>query len=173
MDADDLVQETHVAVFQHIRSFIPRGPDSFDRWVTVIAVGRLRDAIKRFKAAKRGGGQIAKPARPSDLQSSMVALLDLIAGPGRTPSRTMAGVEAQQASGGAQRPAAASSAGYLAGSPPGLDRCGRSRGDRPNRARDPRPVPVRDHGAGNAIGRRFTVLQYGLLRPPRTPFPPL
>jgi RNA polymerase sigma-70 factor (ECF subfamily) len=91
IDADDVAQEAHVEVFRHIRAFEPRGPDSFHRWVKTIALRKLRDAIKARRAACRGGGRAAVGGGvAAHLEDSMVAFLDLLAGPDRTPSRSAA-----------------------------------------------------------------------------------
>ena len=52
---EDIVQDTHIDVFHQLGSFEPRGPGSFERWVTTIAIRRLRGMIRRIHAAKRGG----------------------------------------------------------------------------------------------------------------------
>lgn len=96
VDADDIVQETHIEVFRRIGAFEVRGPDAFERWLRVIALSRLRNALKRQRAAKRGGGRVALTA-PANLHESIVALLDVIAVHERTPSRSMARREAGQA----------------------------------------------------------------------------
>lgn len=97
MDAADIVQEAHVEVFRHLDRFESRGPDSFYRWVATIALRKLRAAIKQRRTAKRGGGRTpAAPAR-RDIDSSMIALLDDLAAPGRTPSRVVARAEALEA----------------------------------------------------------------------------
>ena len=97
VDADDIIQNAHVEVFQHISEFEFRGAESFDRWVATIAIRKLRDAIKRQRSAKRGGGQTAAPTGGGGVQESMIALLDLAAAPGRTPSRCVARLEAVSA----------------------------------------------------------------------------
>jgi len=87
IDADDVVQEAHVEAFRHIREFEDRGPDALLRWVSTIALRKLRDAIKMRQALKRGGGQIALTNATAD---SAVALLDYIAEFDHTPSRSVA-----------------------------------------------------------------------------------
>ncbi|MEE9293656.1 MAG: RNA polymerase sigma factor [Phycisphaerae bacterium] len=94
-DVDDILQETHVEVFQRIRSFEYRGPGSFENWMTAIAVSRLTNAINHHRAAKRCGG-VHGPMNKR-IEDSTIALLDMIAGPGRTPSESMARDEAIQA----------------------------------------------------------------------------
>lgn len=100
IDADDVVQESHVEAYRHVSTFEPRGPDAFDRWIRTIALRKLRDQIKRHRAAKRGGGIARTPAGRA-IDDSMIALLDTLAGPGRTPSRSVARVEAIEAVQGA------------------------------------------------------------------------
>jgi RNA polymerase sigma-70 factor (ECF subfamily) len=92
---DDIVQDTHVEVFRRIGSFDARGDDGFDRWLCTIAVNRIRDALRRHRAAKRGGD--GEDARRKRIEDSSIALLDILADPGRTPSRSVARVEAVDA----------------------------------------------------------------------------
>ncbi len=94
VDAEDIVQDTHIEVFRNIETFEPREAGSLERWVRTIAVRKLRDAVRKQRAAKRGGG--AAPARevPEAVGDSMVALLDLVAGPDKTASSVLARAEA-------------------------------------------------------------------------------
>jgi RNA polymerase sigma factor (sigma-70 family) len=62
--------------------------------VATIAIRRLRNAIRRDRTAKRGGGRVGQLDAPPIDQASVVALLDLIAGDVETPSRTAAHHEA-------------------------------------------------------------------------------
>lgn len=97
LDPDDVVQEAHVAAFRSIRTFTPHRPDAFFRWLATIAVHKLRDATKLQRAVKRGGGR--PPPMPGgwNADDSLLALLDRLSAPGRTPSRTAARREAVQA----------------------------------------------------------------------------
>ncbi len=97
IDGDDLVQEAHVEVFQHIGSFKVRDADSFFRWVCTIAMRKLHDAVRRRRADKRGGGRAAVSGAGGNLESSVVMLLDMMADSGRTPSRAIARLEALEA----------------------------------------------------------------------------
>jgi RNA polymerase sigma-70 factor (ECF subfamily) len=97
IDPDDVVQEACIDAFRNIAGFQWRGADSFDRWFLTIALRRLRDAIKRQRSIKRGGGRAPVGARMLGFDDSMVALLDLLAGPGRTPSQSVARHEAVEA----------------------------------------------------------------------------
>lgn len=94
VDAEDIVQETHVEVFQRIGRFEPRGPDSFFRFTAVIAVNLLRNAIKKHRAVKRGSGRGRLEQRKRNIEDSTVELFDLLAGYDRTPSRSVARGEA-------------------------------------------------------------------------------
>ncbi len=90
LDADDLVQSTHIEVFQRIGEFEARDAGAFDRWVNTIALGKLRDALRRHRAAKRGAGRPVIRADRANSSDSMVALFERVAGPGQTPSRVAA-----------------------------------------------------------------------------------
>lgn len=94
IDADDITQDAQVEVFRHIRSFEPRGPGSFDRWVRTIALRELRDVIRARRAARRGGERVAVRAPTTEQEDSMVGLLDVLSGPGASPSRSVARHEA-------------------------------------------------------------------------------
>lgn len=93
LDADDLVQETHIEAFRHFDEFHSRGGGHFRGWLRKIAIHKLRDAIKRHRADKRGGGRAQLvPAR--DATESTMMLLDALAQESRTPSRSVARLEA-------------------------------------------------------------------------------
>ena len=93
VDAEDIIQQTHIEVFRRIDDFAPNGVDSFRRWVRAIALSRLRNLIKGHRAAKRGGLR-ARVSNRGRIDDSTVALLDHLAGPGATPSRCVARREA-------------------------------------------------------------------------------
>jgi RNA polymerase sigma factor (sigma-70 family) len=97
LDVDDVVQEAHIEAFRRIAKFEPKGPESFYRWVSAIALSRLRNAIKQQRADKRGGGWRAAEFRTRQVQDSTIALLDKLAGPDRTPSHYAARTEAVRA----------------------------------------------------------------------------
>ena len=97
LDAEDIVQEAMLSVVRHIGSFEPRGPDSFDRWVTTIALRKLRSTIEYYRADKRGGTQSPVSGQARHFEDSMIVLLDLVAGSDPTPSRCVARAEAIQA----------------------------------------------------------------------------
>lgn len=90
IDVDDLAQQAHVVAFRRIKDFVPAGPDGFYRWVEAIALGKLRDAMKGYRAAKRGGGKAAGVVAAGNADQSVVALLDMVAAQGLSPSRSAA-----------------------------------------------------------------------------------
>lgn len=94
VSAEDVLQETFVAVFLDIGSFQPRGRGSFYRWLATIAEHRLQDAIKRHRAAKRGGGRQEIVTPPAGADDSLDQIIDLLAGSRHTPSQSVARHEA-------------------------------------------------------------------------------
>lgn len=94
--AEDLVQETQIRVFRHLGTFVPRGDDSFYRWVATIALRQLRNVVKAQRTLKRGGGHQAAGS-PATSEGSIVALLDLMAGSEKSPSHHAARLEALDA----------------------------------------------------------------------------
>ena len=96
VDAEDIVQETLIEVFRRIRTFKTQGPGSFSRWVSAVALSRLRNVIAHHRTAKRGGGW-NRWSKNVNIDESTIALLDSLAAPGRTPSRILAKGEAVSA----------------------------------------------------------------------------
>ena len=97
VDIEDIVQDTHVRVFQRIGTLRSNRPKSFRRWLNSIALGQLRNAIRRHRAAKRGGERVKLSPRKMSIEDSTIALLNRLAGPGRTPSQSFARGEAIEA----------------------------------------------------------------------------
>ena len=97
VDAEDILQETQVQVYRHVETFEPQGSDAFYRWVATIALRRLRNAIKRQRAAKRGAGRRGVTGGDAVAEDSVITLLELMAGPEKTPSRVATRQEAIQA----------------------------------------------------------------------------
>jgi len=91
LDIDDVLQETYTDVFLDVAEFCPRGPDSFERWVTLIARNNLRNAIRSLEAQKRGGDRLRVVA-PS-LEDSYASLLSVLSGSGSTPSKATTAAE--------------------------------------------------------------------------------
>lgn len=92
IDADDLMQETHVAAFRRIRQFRATDDRAFGRWLRAIGVYRLRKALRRQRAMKRGGGNPAQSIHPQG--DSVAVILDILVASGRTPSMSLARLEA-------------------------------------------------------------------------------
>ena len=97
LDVEDVVQETLTDVFRRIGTFEAREPGSFYRWVATIGLNRLRDAIRRERAGKRGGGNWGVATARRSVEDSSIVLLETLGGTGRTPSRGVARAEAAAA----------------------------------------------------------------------------
>jgi RNA polymerase sigma-70 factor, ECF subfamily len=93
---DDIIQETFADAFRGIASFKPGGNDAFMAWIGTIADHRLLDAIRTYRAAKRGGGRETGQT-PLGARSSIADLVQLMAVTDRTPSRSAGGHEAAAA----------------------------------------------------------------------------
>lgn len=93
LDPDDVMQVTYVEAFLRIEQFKPRGPDSFLAWLRQIAQNNLRDAIKAMEREKRPPPD--KRVQPPSGEDSFVALYELLGATSTTPSRVVAGQEAQ------------------------------------------------------------------------------
>ncbi len=92
---EDVVQDSMIAAFRAIGTFEPRGRWAFYRWLCRIADNCLRNTIDFHHAGKRGGGRVAV-ASPAG-GDSYDDLIDMLAGPRHTPSRSVAGHEAASA----------------------------------------------------------------------------
>jgi DNA-directed RNA polymerase specialized sigma24 family protein len=98
VSTEDVLQETCFDAFRSVGSFHPSGPDAFPRWLFTIAEHRLLDLIKTHWSAKRGGARAPlTSAAGGGEQGPVVALLDLLAVDEHTPSRSVAGHEAEAA----------------------------------------------------------------------------
>lgn len=95
--AEDILQETFLAAFEHIGSFAPRGRFSFFRWLATIADRQLLDAVKAHNAQKRGGDRHEVRYVGGVDQESVTELIDLVAGDDLTPSRMFSRNEAAAA----------------------------------------------------------------------------
>ena len=96
IDPEDIVQETHIAVFRHIGAFTGSDDTAFQRWIRVIALNRLRNAIQAQRAVKRGGGT-ANAGSTRSVEDSTVQLFGMLAHGAKTPSRCVARHEAVEA----------------------------------------------------------------------------
>jgi RNA polymerase sigma-70 factor, ECF subfamily len=91
---EDVLQETFTEVYRGFGAFQPSGRDAFYRWISTIAEHRLLDMLRAQRAAKRGGGR----ARVAPLaQTSIAALVEIVAIDPHTPSRLAGGQEAVSA----------------------------------------------------------------------------
>lgn len=93
IEPEDVLQEVHVEVFRRISQFKPQGEAAFERWVATIAITRLRNLIKKYRAIKRGGDKVAVDPNGKLFESS-AALFDRLSGDVRSPSRNVARREA-------------------------------------------------------------------------------
>ena len=95
LSAEHVLQETFIHAFRDIRRFDVYDAVSFHSWLRAIADHRLTDAIRRLRAAKRGGGwrAVEQPAQTS----SLADLTALLAAPSDRPSRAAVHAEAVQA----------------------------------------------------------------------------
>ncbi len=94
IDAEDIVQATHVSVFQNITALRSTHPASFDRWIKTIALGHLRNTVKLHRRAKRGGSLQPHGEAKGTWEESTFALFNTLAAAGRTPSRSFVRREA-------------------------------------------------------------------------------
>lgn len=94
---EDILQETFIEIFQRIETFEPKGERAFYRWLVTIADHRLLDLIKAHQAAKRGGGKQKVNSMALANEDSVDELIELLAGPKETPSRSVARHEAAAA----------------------------------------------------------------------------
>jgi RNA polymerase sigma-70 factor (ECF subfamily) len=95
--ADDIVQQTYAKVFRCVAEYEPRGECSFLSWLLAIAENCLRDAIRSERRKKRGGDHTQLRAAGDEQQSRDLQLVELLAGPNHTPSRSVARHEGIQA----------------------------------------------------------------------------
>ncbi len=97
IDGDDMIQEACVIATRRIRDFVPETPNSFYRWMAAIALSCLRDSLKRYRAAKRGGKAHAVGRIRGGIEESSIQVWNLLVGSDQTPSRVVRGHEASRA----------------------------------------------------------------------------
>lgn len=91
IDADDILQEAFADGWEALADFRPADSDALYSWLARIAENNLLDAVKAYRAAKRGGGW----HRVTDnLDGELAQVLALLAVHQRTPSRSVARHEA-------------------------------------------------------------------------------
>jgi RNA polymerase sigma-70 factor (ECF subfamily) len=97
VDPDDIVQQTYVEAFRSISRFRAEEAGSFQAWLLRISDHVIKDTVKRYKRAKRGG-QFQRVHRAKPTQSQSVAdLVGLLSAGGHTPSQSVMGHEAVEA----------------------------------------------------------------------------
>lgn len=99
---DDILQETFSEAFRCFGEFrVPPNIEpagAFIRWITTVADHRVVDAVRAQRAAKRGGGRIrVSGAGGLDGQTSMIPLLEALAGDQPSPSNVATGQELESA----------------------------------------------------------------------------
>jgi RNA polymerase sigma-70 factor (ECF subfamily) len=88
-DADEICQETFLAVIRNIESF--HGESQFQTWLFRIAANKARDYRQRQQAAKRGGGQSTLSLQAEDPENGLT-----IDPPSHTPGPDDALINAEQ-----------------------------------------------------------------------------
>src|SRR5204863_1142664 len=68
-DAEEICQETFLAVIRNIESF--HGESQFQTWLFRIAANKARDYRQRQQAAKRGGGQSTISLQAEDPENGL------------------------------------------------------------------------------------------------------
>lgn len=91
LDVDDVIQVSCMEAFLQIGQFQPRGPGSFEAWLTQIAFHNLRDAVKGLERAKRPSP--AKRIVEPRTEDSCVALVEQLGVTTTTASRHAAADE--------------------------------------------------------------------------------
>ena len=96
IDKEDVLQQTFLQAYRDIRSFQPYHQGSFFVWLRGIANNRLLDCVRELKRKKRGG-DFNQVRGPQNAASSLVDILETLAGPKHSPSRSVARHEAELA----------------------------------------------------------------------------
>ncbi len=93
--ADDIIQATFATAIRDVQAFEPSGDDAFYRWLATIAEHKLIDAIRVHRGRRTQGEAMRR--RQAEGGAPLTTLLELLAAPDQTPSRTAASSEAVQA----------------------------------------------------------------------------
>lgn len=96
VSSEDVLQEVFAEATRRIHSFEGREGGALFRWLSKIAEHRVVDLIRSRRAAKRGGGR-AQIGNEPGATASVDDLIGLLAVHERSPSRSVAGREAQAA----------------------------------------------------------------------------
>lgn len=94
IDADDILQEAFADGWAGLASFQTSDSDGLYSWLARIAENNLLDAVKAYRAAKRGGGW---NRLTDNIDEELGQVLSLLAVHQRTPSRSVARREALSA----------------------------------------------------------------------------
>ena len=86
LGVEDVAQEAYLEVSTRIHTFVPQGANGFEAWVKTIALNKLRQAIEKHRALKRGGGWVRVTQRLSRAGSATRDCLNSLVAPGKTPS---------------------------------------------------------------------------------------
>ncbi len=99
LDAEDLVQQTHIKAFRNIHTFKAQGARSFYPWLVRIADNTRIDELRKLQRRRFGQGQEPPANRvPSNAATdSALKLLDLLAVNEHTPSHSAARRDAARA----------------------------------------------------------------------------
>lgn len=92
VSADDILQETWVAAYRTVSTFVPDGPDAVDRWLTTIANSRIVDVVRAARRRKRDGLR-RRICDASGRLSSLGELFARIQSPQKTPSSEFRAIE--------------------------------------------------------------------------------
>ncbi|HHI81180.1 MAG TPA: sigma-70 family RNA polymerase sigma factor [Planctomycetes bacterium] len=98
LSAEDLWQETLCMAWRDREQHEWQGPLAYRRWILGIARNRVREAVTRMRAQKRGGGkqpQLLSALR--DSQDDRASVSDLLPPYSETPSRVLSLRERRQA----------------------------------------------------------------------------
>ena len=81
-DEEDVVQDTLLEAFRSLEEFEPRSAGAFLHWLSRLAENNLRDAVRRQRARKRGGGRV----RPMADLSGSYLVSSVLSGRAPAPS---------------------------------------------------------------------------------------
>ena len=95
LSEDDVIQQTYADAVAYVGQFDGREEAAFAAWLATIARRNLSDAVKMLEREKRGGDR--RRVEPRGRDESVLALCDVLAGTGGTPSGNAAREEARAA----------------------------------------------------------------------------
>lgn len=91
IDAEDLLQESYVSVFDHLDRFDARDAESFYRWVTQIIENRFFDKVRHWTRQKRDVSRESAPGPAHTSSDNYTALIEVCggSGAGHAPGRVL------------------------------------------------------------------------------------